>query len=637
VKPTVDAAGAAVSPTDVAKWAIREGRVFLILDALDQVTNKTNKQSIASLEESLHSGPVQNGSLVLTSRAYAVTDHATLFHETKGWRFGRIDAFDADQQKRYLAGLPNGSLDALAAHEEIGELLRIPVVLAMIRELAEGGRLSAFRTRGDLYLQVHEHLTVRAARKLGFQPDCDQIARWGEILAATACEMMVRGIYNYAVQGPFPVRDVHQGASRRCQEPITRDEWRVLESVSGLTDRCILEGATSENLCWKHRGMMEFYCGLHVARNSQPGWVVTEADPHGQECVRCGDEKVRRLASDQEWYWAWRFAIEMRPIVWQSQPSTLLASLSELFERPEGKARPNELIYRAWPLFDAPTLGQSALPDGQRVIERFQSEFGGLLTAQEPNPIAVALQADFVRCPPQELGIDRQPFWVGSGDTDADAHDAERPRHPVVVSPFGLQATSVTREQYRLYDPQHESEHSSTSRGESDVFARWAPEDACPMIHLTWYDAWVFARWIGGRLPTEAEWEYACRAGTETRFSFGNNEEDLAEYAWYSANAADKTRPVRQKEPNAWGLYDMHGNVGEWCQDWFDERYYGQFAGEMAVDPMGPVVSRSRVIRGGSWIDYGRFCRSACRFASAPGVRIGYLGFRVCLAPRPSF
>lgn len=157
------------------------------------------------------------------------------------------------------------------------------------------------------------------------------------------------------------------------------------------------------------------------------------------------------------------------------------------------------------------------------------------------------------------------------------------------------------------------------------------------MIHLTWYDAWVFARWIGGRLPTEAEWEYACRAGTETRFSFGNNEEDLAEYAWYSANAADKTRPVRQKEPNAWGLYDMHGNVGEWCQDWFDERYYGQFAGEMAVDPMGPVVSRSRVIRGGSWIDYGRFCRSACRFASAPGVRIGYLGFRVCLAPRPSF
>ncbi|MCY2992444.1 MAG: toll/interleukin-1 receptor domain-containing protein [Planctomycetota bacterium] len=199
VATTIEATGANVSSTEVAEWTLREGRAFLILDALDQVPHK---QSVASLEQSLHTGPAQTCHIVLTSRAYAVTDHATLFHETRGWKFGRLDAFDKQQQEQYLAGLYQGGLKALFPnYPEVEQLLRIPVVLAMIRELAEASKLKAFRTRGDLYLQVHEHLTARAARKRGPQPDSDQLVRWCEILAATACEMMVRGVYNYAVQG----------------------------------------------------------------------------------------------------------------------------------------------------------------------------------------------------------------------------------------------------------------------------------------------------------------------------------------------------------------------------------------------------------------------------------------------------
>jgi hypothetical protein len=624
VKPAVEAAGADVSPTEVAEWSIREGRVFLILDALDQVTNK---QSIASLEESLHSGPVQDCTLVLTSRAYAVTDHATMFHETKGWRFGRIETFDERQQEQYLAGLKGGGLRSLFPnYEEVKQLLGIPVVLAMIRDLAEDGRLIAFRTRGDLYLQVHDRLTLRAARKLGFQPNGDQIARWGEILAATACQMMVGGFYNYAVQGTFPVRDVHQGASRRCQEPILPDEWRVIESVSGLTDRCILEGATSENLCWKHRGMMEFYCGLHLARNSQPGWVRQENDSHGQEWERCGDADVRRLASDQEWYWAWRFAIEMSPVVWKSQPSTLLASLSELFDRPESGSRPNELIYRAWPLLNSSEDGSVSLLGGAEVIRRFRREFQNLLDPQAPDSVAVEFLGGFVRCPPAELGIDRQGFVMGSPEGVGD--DDERPQHRVLLTPFELQATPVTRHQYRLYDPRYEHEIDFRVFGSFEHFSigLFAPDDKCPMINLSWYDAWAFCRWVGGRLPTEAEWEYACRAGTQTAFCFGDEEVHLDQFAWFWGNSQRKTHPVGRKRPNDWGLYDMHGNAREWCSDWF-----GEYPSQTIKNTEGPDVGTHRVHRGGSWEDDANGCRSAHRKGDESGRRLEPLGVRVAV------
>ncbi|MCL4201030.1 MAG: formylglycine-generating enzyme family protein [Pirellulaceae bacterium] len=626
VEPAVRALGANVSPVEVAEWALRAGRVFLILDALDQVPRLS---SIASLQESLRSGSVKPLRVLVTGRAYAVSDHWPLFRETGGWRFGRIDGFDRDQQKAYLRGLYRQSpRELFPNYAEVRHLLRIPVVLSLVRELVEAGEFRSFATRGDLYFQVHEHLTKRAAARLQdrhpeWKTGPRQRLRWREILAATACEMMVRQLYYYAVQGDDAVVDVQQAASRRCATTITDAEWEVIESVSGLTDRCILDGATRENLCWKHRGMMEFYCGLHLARNGQQGWVVRESDHRGPALIRCGDADVRRMASDPEWYWAWRFAIEMSPTVWRSDGSALLASLAELFERPETGSRPNELIYRAWSLLDGSRLDGVRLPHGDRVIARFQSEFRQLFESDDE--IAVALEHGFVRCPPEELGIDRQPFWMGSSEEDQNALDRERPQHQVVVSPFHLQATPTTRAQYRLYDPRHELVFASVWAS-SDVFAKYAPEDSCPMINVSWYDAWVFARWLGGRLPTEAEWEYACRAGTQSRFSFGDEEDALGQYAWYDANSDGRTHPVGQKMPNGWGLHDMLGNVWEWCQDWFDADYYANSPPE---DPTEVDEAGVRVFRGGSWRDDSRYCRSAIRDANGPSDRFDYLGFRV--------
>ena len=156
-----------------------------------------------------------------------------------------------------------------------------------------------------------------------------------------------------------------------------------------------------------------------------------------------------------------------------------------------------------------------------------------------------------------------------------------------------------------------------------------------PVEKVSWDDAVEFCRKLselpeeksGGyvyRLPTEAEWEYACRAGTTTKDSFGDSDSELGEYAWFDDNSGDTTHPVGGKKPNPWGLYDMHGNVLEWCQDW-----YGGYGSDSATDPTGPESGSNRVRRGGGWINNSGYCRSANRGRSTPDYRDNYLGFRV--------
>lgn len=131
-------------------------------------------------------------------------------------------------------------------------------------------------------------------------------------------------------------------------------------------------------------------------------------------------------------------------------------------------------------------------------------------------------------------------------------------------------------------------------------------------------------------MPTEAEWEYASRAGSTNRFSYGEDPgyAQLGNYAWYDANSGDTTHAVGGKLPNRWGLYDMSGNVWEWCSDW-----YGNYPGGSVTDPQGSSSVSYRVIRGGSWIHFGRYCRSAGRSSGNPSYRFSNIGFRVVLAP----
>ena len=213
----------------------------------------------------------------------------------------------------------------------------------------------------------------------------------------------------------------------------------------------------------------------------------------------------------------------------------------------------------------------------------------------------------------------------------------EAPQHKVRVSkPFQIGVYEVTVRQFRRFIAKSWQDNLARPAFNRDN----AFGDDAPVSHVSWRDAQLFIDWLNKakpetdkgvyRLPTEAEWEYAARAGTASAYSFGDDVSNLGDYAWFFKNAHDKLEkyphPVGTKKPNPWGLYDMHGNVYEWVSDWYGENDYRR---SPVVDPAGPESGRFRVYRGGSWSANERFCRSAARLYDYPQTRKAYIGFRV--------
>lgn len=219
-------------------------------------------------------------------------------------------------------------------------------------------------------------------------------------------------------------------------------------------------------------------------------------------------------------------------------------------------------------------------------------------------------------------------FVMGYAEGESD----EKPAHRVQITrPFWLGRCEVTVGQFRKFV--EDSNYDVDARRQNDLASQ---ADDHPMVNVSWNDSKAFCDWLSKketkkyRLPSEAEWEYACRAGTQTTWSFGNNEGDLGTYAWFAGNSARRPHAVGQKQPNPWGLYDMHGNVWEWCGDWYDGGYY---ASSPAEDPTGPKSKAHRIRRGGFFDDVARSTRSARRLSDLPDLRYSYLGFRVARVP----
>jgi formylglycine-generating enzyme required for sulfatase activity len=225
-------------------------------------------------------------------------------------------------------------------------------------------------------------------------------------------------------------------------------------------------------------------------------------------------------------------------------------------------------------------------------------------------------------------------FQMGSSDEEKYAFEDERPKHRVrITRPFYLAAHEVTQGQYRAVMGENPS--------------RFTGSDDLPVEQVSWNDAIAFCNKLseregmkpyyrssagepsggdGFRLPTEAEWEYACRAGSSTRYSFGDDMALMDEYAWVNGNAGNKPHPVGQKRPNGFGLYDMHGNVWEWCWDRYEPDYYRRSPDN---DPSGPSGASERVNRGRSYFEDPGNARSALRNKSKPDNRHSMAGFRV--------
>jgi len=275
-----------------------------------------------------------------------------------------------------------------------------------------------------------------------------------------------------------------------------------------------------------------------------------------------------------------------------------------------------------------PAAGQAPVPKTEAEMKPYTQAIPG-----------VDVKFDLVPIPGGE-------FVMGSPDSEAERGADEGPQHKVAIAPFWMGAREVTWDEYDLFcfsldlkKKQREGvdlKNQAETEMKADAVTRPTPPYADmtfgyghrgqPAICITHHSAMEYCRWLSEktgltyRLPTEAEWEYACRAGTKTAYFFGDDPAELEEYAWYVENA-EKPQPVGKKKPSPWGLYDIHGNVAEWCLDHYVPDFYKQFAGDkVTLEPFALPTAKEYpyVARGGSWDDDADKLRSAARRGSDP-------------------
>lgn len=221
-------------------------------------------------------------------------------------------------------------------------------------------------------------------------------------------------------------------------------------------------------------------------------------------------------------------------------------------------------------------------------------------------------------------------FSMGSPPSEPGRKEDEGPVHTVTLSPFWIEKTEVTWDEYEQFYFGYKPSESAVAAGKVDAVTRPTPPYGAPdlgwgrgkrpAMSMTWHSAEQYCLWLSAmtgknyRLPTSAEWEYACRAGSKEAYFFGNDSAQLAEYAWYSGNSKFQTHPAASKKPNAWGLYDMLGNINEFCLDYYAPDDYKRFPPDKwPRDPKGPETGVHRVMRGGSYLTPASRLRSAAR------------------------
>lgn len=301
-------------------------------------------------------------------------------------------------------------------------------------------------------------------------------------------------------------------------------------------------------------------------------------------------------------------------------------------------------------------LAQTNTPSAWRCLEYLQLPVSPYLWVDKSAPATGKrfYRAVVMEAPTNMVFIPPGTFRMGSPTNEVDRFDCEGPQTAVTISRgYWMGKYEVTQGEYLAVM----GSNPSSLVGDTDR----------PVQSVRWFDATNYCATLTQReraagrippnnvyrLPTEAEWEYACRALTSTRFSYGDDPghtvptngawltlgyTNLTYYAWYEGNSDYLPHPVGQKLPNAWGLYDMHGNAWEWCQDWWSDRH----PGEAVVDPQGPMAGERRVIRSDGWCAWGGFdawgglargCRSAFRSSGLPTDFYWWFGFRVVLTP----
>jgi len=660
----------------------QEGRLVLLFDGLDEVPKEERDEAEKTLRDM--AALWSSSALVVTTRPIG--------YRRLGSEFLELDLLplDVDRRREFLArwfGRRSGAPDferaarELSALEEdpgLRELAGNPLYLTLMALLLEKGT-SPDRNRTRLYDQVFELLLEGKHRPEGEPIDCQAGVR--EILRHLGYGM-TRDNRDTEPVTALEAR-LYQPAADPLRAPLERvPRWRAslrtfLDDLSRKTGilgphdgpdadwrfwhRTFREALAAERLeqIAQHQGTEAVLALAREVAGDESRWAEPYAlltgriaDPDG--LVRALVEANRSLGLR-----ALATAPELRP-----ETLTQVLVLTEKWqERAEVYRRLPELVgdpERALALLDRL---RRRTRDGNDLyfLDLAVRSVGERWPDQQRKATDLLTRLfDHIPAPPKDLfqwidtpldgriplwrDIPAGRFWMGSPEGEGD--DDEHPCHEVVLAaPFRIGAVPVTNEQYAAFDPGYHPELWEGVSTEELLFH--------PAVNITWFAAVSFCRWLstrapwarGARLPLEEEWEYACRAGTETRYWSGDEEADLARVGWYDENSGSRTHRVGEKPASPWGLYDVHGNVWEWTVSPFAGRYEipegGVVLDSAAVEPL--LVTEpgggGRVLRGGTFWDGAGGARAAYRNVGNPGFVVRDLGFRVVLPggphPRP--
>jgi formylglycine-generating enzyme required for sulfatase activity len=660
LRPSAGSAHAAL-----ARAAARRGRLWLLLDGLDEVGELPKA---ARWLKGLAGDPAWAQVVIVVLTREVGEDE--LKKAGALYKPVVVQPLDAGQQRQLVANLARAGLvdEAAASHAQASirggalpaGLATNPLLLTLLVLTAAQRAGRGERPRVHRATLLSDAVDYLLERRYGFDPDgrghagVRRPALVRRVLTALAVAWHETHRERWSEQelldglgaAMLEVRtaDVPAGLEMdRAWPDGARDLRDELDRHAGVLGR--FDGPRSE-WGWLHRSLRELLVAQAVARwpaERRDGlWGrVTAAD---EALEKLDPWDIKRRQAEVERYKPWGEALgllvgmlpadEAHQRLEQLAANVPAAAVRALVAA-EGLApwehlalllrcHPRKWYYPAWDNDDLDAVVEllRARGDAGEALwaavapERSTMELGVLWYALERLEDQVDPRRFFTACGrPQDgapqldivtLDGDRLSFEMGS--PDGVGYGNEHPRHRVTLRPFALSRTPVTVAQFRAFD------------------AAWSGQPDHPVVFVDWFSARLFATWVGGRLPTEAEWECACRAGTSTRWSFGDDEARLGTYAWFEGEGGKQTHPVGQKPANPWGLHDMHGHVGEWCEDRWFRRYDGP-----TDNPVGPEAGGGRVIRGGSaWVDAG-WCRSALRVGDRPGGRSGAVGLRVAL------
>jgi sulfatase modifying factor 1 len=659
------------------------GRLTLLFDSVDQASERGR----LLVEQVLAHAAWACCPVVITSRPDAVFDHwgKLIGRDESAWRFVRVEPL-AEEQRHLLLGpdvsdqnerrrmgkeryeqLPEAGRQLLANPrniEYVRKCAKPPEPPSEARKADTGGkqpkkkpakqkraegnqtearpepelltnyRLEDLRTASHLFAGAVDHLVesgfaAEDARRLGLKLKRDESppekpATWQQslaldLLAALAYAMYcqphpsqrageefrpnVSHVRTEGVSELLHGRDGQGGVKKLLVDAEVPDHWRVVNDLEGSLkalsalnaqfDFCLLDRSTDSGLRWHDRTLEEFLAAW---------WLSRYATAEDVERLR-GWRYDNRMAEAKSLYSPlWGFLVEMPKAV---RTGRWFEAVGALFEH--GGTRCCEMIYRCCETLAGMSGKERRKSD--EVLAEWRREFAGMT-----GEVAEGVRTGIVRLECNgKLPGDTGRFMMGSPAGEA-GRDGDEHYREERVQAFGIGVGPVTNGQYELFDAGHKSER------------RWEEEADIarhPVVTVDWWEAWCFCQWVGGRLPTEVEWEYACRGGTTTPYYWGDklngtqaNCDGNHPYPDGSEAGPDLERTsavgsYAEANPHPWGLVDVHGNVWEWCANWYDSE------------------QKYRMLRGGSWNRSARDCRAAFRDRSGPANRYARSGFRV--------